>query len=49
MSQFAICTVYLRSSGSVNEDERQSAPLTETLLCTSTRRASSCYAGETGK
>ena len=30
-----------------NEDERQSAPLTETLHCTSTRRASSRYAGET--
>ena len=32
-----------------NEDERQSAPLTETLYCTSTRRASSRYAGETGE
>ena len=32
-----------------NEDRRQSAPLTETLYCTSTRRASSRYAGETGK
>ena len=32
-----------------NEDKRQSAPLTETLYCTSTRRASSRYAGETGK
>ena len=32
-----------------NEDRRQSAPLTETMYCTSTRRASSRYAGETGK
>jgi len=31
-----------------NEDERQSAPLTGTLYCTSTHRASSRYAGETG-
>ena len=30
------------------EDERQSTPLTGTLYCTSTRRASSRYAGETG-
>ena len=31
-----------------NKDERQSAPLTETLHYTSTRRAPSRYAGETG-
>ena len=40
--------MYLLCSGLNNEDERQSAPRTETLYCTSTRRASSRYAGETG-
>ena len=40
--------MYLLCSGLNNEDERQSAPLTETLYCTSTRRASSRCAGETG-
>ena len=45
MSRFAIYTVYLLRSGLNNEDERQSSPLTETLHCTSTRRASSRYAG----
>ena len=48
MSRFVIFTVYLFCSGLNNEDERQSAPLTETLYCTSTRRVSSRYAGETG-
>ena len=44
------CTfiVHLLCSGLNNEDERQSAPLTETLFCTPTRRASSRCAGETG-
>ena len=41
-------TVYLLCSGLNNEDERQGAPLTETLFCTSMRRASSRYEGETG-
>ena len=36
------------ASGLNNEDGRQSAPFTETLYCTSTRRASSRYAGEIG-
>ena len=48
MSRFAISTVYLLCSGLDNEDERQSAPLTKALYCTSTRRVSSRYAGETG-
>ena len=50
MPRFEIYTVHLLCSGLNNEDERQSAPLplTETLYCTSTRRASSRYAGETG-
>jgi hypothetical protein len=37
----------LLCSGLDNEDERQSAPLTEALYCTSTRRASSRCAWET--
>jgi hypothetical protein len=48
MSRFVICTVYLLCSGLGNGDERQSAPLTKTLYCTSALRASSRYAGETG-
>ena len=48
MSRIKIYTVYLLCSGLNNEDERQSAPLTETLHCTSTRRISPRYAGETG-
>ena len=38
MSWFVICTVHLLRSGLNNEDGIQSAPLTETLYCTSTRR-----------
>ena len=48
MSRFEIYTVHFLSSGLNNEDEKQSATLHETLYCTSTRRASSRYAGETG-
>ena len=46
----AVCNIHgvLLCSGLNNEDERQSAPLTEVLYCTSTRRPSSRYAGETG-
>ena len=40
--------MYLACCGLKNEDERQSAPLTETLHCTSTRRASSRFAGGAG-
>ena len=43
----SIYTVYLLCSDLNNEEKRQSAPLTETLYYTSTRRASSRYAGET--
>ena len=45
MSRFAIYTVHLLCSGLNNEDERQSAPLTETLHCTSMRRAKSRIMG----
>ena len=48
ISLIVISTVYLFCSGLDNEDGRHSAPLTETLHCTSTRRESSRYAGETG-
>ena len=48
MSRFVICTVHLLFSGLNNEDGRQSAPLTETLYCTSTHRASSRCAGGAG-
>ena len=48
MSRFVIYTLHLHCSGLIFEDERQSAPLTEALHCTSTRRASLRYAGETG-
>ena len=48
MSRLVIFTVYLLCSGLDNEEERQSAPLTDALYCTSTRRASSRYTGETG-
>ena len=48
MSPFAIYTLYLLCSGLNNEDGRQSAPLAEAMYCTSTRRASSRCAGETG-
>jgi len=48
MSQFVIRTAHLLCSGFDYEDGRQSAPLTETLTlhCTSTRHATSRYAGE---
>ena len=39
--------MYLPCSGLNNEDEGKSAPLTEALYCTSTRRALSRYARET--
>ena len=48
MSRFAIFNVHLLCSGLNNEDVRQSAPLTDILHYTPTRRASSRYAGETG-
>ena len=48
MSRFAIYTVYLLCRGFSNGDGRHSTPLTETLYCTSTRRTSSRYTGETG-
>ena len=48
MPRFVIYTVYLLCSGLNDEGERQGAPLSETLRYTSTCRASSRYAGETG-
>ena len=45
MSRFVTCAVGLFSSGLNNKDKRQGAPRTETHYCTSTRRASSRYAG----
>jgi hypothetical protein len=45
MSRFIICTVSSLCCGLNNEDERQSASLTGALYCTSTRYASSRYAG----
>jgi hypothetical protein len=48
MSRFVIYKVHLLCSGLNNGDGRPSAPLTDILYRTSTRRASSRYAGETG-
>ena len=48
MSRVELYTVCLLCSGLDNEDKRQSAPLAETLHCTSTRRASPRYVGEAG-
>ena len=45
MSRFEMYTVHPFCSGLNKEDERQSAPLTETLYCNSMRRASSRYTG----
>ena len=46
----AFCAIYalhFPCSGLSSKDEIQSAPLTETTYCTSTRRASSRYVGKT--